>query len=108
MKLDDMLKRARDMQQRMEDARADLKTLRAIGESGGGLVKITLNGNYEALRVEIEPSAFAEERTMLQDLIQAAINDAVRRVADSQQERMGEVAKKLGLPGLPGGLKLPM
>ena len=108
MKLDDMLKRARDMQQRMEDARADLKTLRAVGESGGGLVKITLNGNYEALRVEIEPSALSEERTMLQDLIQAAINDAVRRVAESQQERMGEVAKQIGLPGLPGGPKLPM
>lgn len=107
MKLEEMLKRARDMQQQMQGAREGLKTLRATGESGGGLVKITLNGNFEALRVDIELSAMVEERTMLQDLIQAAINDATRRVTEAQQERMGEVAKQIGLPGglpgMPGG-----
>lgn len=108
MKLEEVLQKARHMQQRVEDARAGLKTLRATGESGGGVVKVTLNGRYEALRVDIEPAALTEERAMLQDLIAAAINDATRRVAQLQQEHMGAIAKQIGLPDLPGGIKLPM
>lgn len=108
MNIDQMLKKAREMQQRVEDARESLKNLRATGESGGGVVKVTLNGRYEALRVDIEPAALVEERQMLQDLIAAAINSATRRVAELQQEHMGAVAKQIGLPDLPGGIKLPM
>ncbi len=105
MKLDEMLKRARDMQARMEEAQAGLRTASATGESGGGLVKVTLNGSYEALRVDIEPAALDEDRAVLEDLIAAAINDGARRVAALQKERMGAVATQLGLPP---GIKLPM
>lgn len=108
LKIDEMLKKAREMQQRVEAARESMKTLRATGESGGGIVKVTLNGHYEALRVDIEPAALEEDRQMLQDLIAAAINDATRRVAELQEEHMGAVAKQIGLPNLPGGIKLPM
>ena len=105
LKLDEMLKRARELQDRLEGAREEMKTQRATGESGGGIVKVTLNGAFEAIGVHIETSALAEERSVLQDLIAAAINDAVRRVADLQKESMGSVAKQIGLPP---GIKLPM
>lgn len=105
LKLDEMLKRARELQDRLEGAREEMKTLRAAGESGGGIVKVTLNGAFEAISVHIDESALAEERPVLQDLITAAINDAVRRVADLQKESMGSVAKQIGLPP---GIKLPM
>ena len=105
MKLDEMLKRARDMQARVEEAQAGLKTASATGESGGGLVKVKLNGSHEALAVDIEPAALEEDRAVLEDLIAAAINDGVRRVAALQKEHMSVVAAKLGLPP---GIKLPL
>lgn len=105
MKFDEVLKKARDMQQRIEDARESLKDLTATGESGGGVVKITMNGSFEALRVDIAPAALAEERAVLEDLVAAAINDAAHRVEHMQQERMGSVAKQVGLPP---GVKLPI
>ena len=83
-----------------------LKDISATGESGGGLVKVTLNGRFEALRVEIEPG-LEDDRVVLEDLIAAAMNDAVRRVEAAQKEKMTDLAERLGLPpgmNLPGGL----
>lgn len=105
LKLDEMLKRAHELQDRIEEAREGMKALRATGESGGGIVKVTLNGACEAISVRMEASALAEERPVLQDLIAAAINDAVRRVTELQKESMGSVAKQIGLPP---GIKLPI
>lgn len=98
MKVEDMLKRARGMQQRIEDVREAVKSLTATGESGGGIVKVTLNGSYEALRVSIAPAALAEAPAVIEDLVAAAINDASHRMSDLQEERMNAAIKEIGLP----------
>ena len=102
-----MLKQAREMQSRLGDVTESLKQTPVTGESGAGLVKVTLNGRFEALRVEIDPLAATEERSVLEDLVAAAFNDAVRRVEAMQKEKMSDVARGLGLPpglDLPGNL----
>lgn len=100
MKLEDMLKKA---QAQLSDAQDAMKTATATGESGAGLVKVTINGRFEALRVEIEPALTKESLSVLEDLVAAAFNDAVHRIEALQKERMGDVAKGM----LPPGLKLP-
>ncbi|MCY3811928.1 MAG: YbaB/EbfC family nucleoid-associated protein [Gammaproteobacteria bacterium] len=104
MKLEDLLKQARSMQAQLGETQDAIKAARVTGESGGGLVRVTLNGAFEALRVEIDPMTADEERGVLEDLVAAAINDAVRRVEALQREKMGAVARGLGLPP---GLNLP-
>ena len=98
MKLEDLLKQARSMQAQLGETQDAIKGARVTGESGGGLVKVTLNGAFEALRVEIDPTTADEERGVVEDLVAAAINDAVRRVEALQREKMGEVARGFGLP----------
>ena len=104
MKLDELLKQARSLQTQLNDAQEALNKATVTGESGAGLVKVVLNGRHEALRVEISPAVFGDDRTILEDLIAAAFNDAVHRVEIKQKERMGSLAKDMGLPS---GLKLP-
>ena len=104
MKLEDLLKQARSMQAQLGETQEAIKTARVTGESGGGLVKVTLNGAFEALGVAIDPIAAEEERSVLEDLVAAAINDAVRRVEGLQREKMGAIARGLGLPP---GINLP-
>ena len=105
MNIGDMFKQAREMQSRLGDLQESLKQTAVTGESGAGLVKVTLNGRYEALRVEIDPLAATEEPAVQEDLIAAAFNDAVRRVEAMQKEKMSNLAQGLGLPpgfDLPG------
>ena len=104
MKLEDLVKQARSMQAQLGETQDAIKSARVTGESGGGLVKVTLNGAFEAVRVDIDPLAAEEERAVLEDLVAAAINDAVRRVEALQREKMGAMARGLGLPP---GIKLP-
>ena len=104
MKLDDILKQAQQMQSKLSDAQDSLAEATVTGESGAGLVKVTMNGRHEALRVEVDPSIGAEEGSVLEDLLVAAINDAVRRIAALHKERIGDLAQGMGLPA---GLKLP-
>ncbi|MDE0440658.1 MAG: YbaB/EbfC family nucleoid-associated protein [Gammaproteobacteria bacterium] len=107
MNLGDVFKQAREMQSRLGDLQESLKRTPVTGESGAGLVKVTLNGRFEALRVEIDPLAATEELAVLEDLVAAAFNDAVRRVEAVQKEKMSDLAQGLGLPpglNLPGSL----
>ena len=107
MNIGDMFKHAREMQSRLNDVQESLKNTSVTGESGAGLVKVTLNGRFEALRVEIDPVAASEDRAVQEDLIAAAFNDAVRRVEHMHKEKMGDLAQGMGLPpglDLPGGL----
>lgn len=104
MKLDDILKQARALQSQLSDAQDALAAATATGESGAGLVKVTMNGRFETLRVEIDQSILDDDRTMLEDLVAAAINDAVRRIGALQKENMGNLTKGIGLPP---GFKLP-
>ena len=99
-----LMKQAQAMQANMQKAQAEIASIEVIGESGGGMVKITMNGRHEVKRVQIEPTVSAEDREMLEDLIAAAANDAVHKVEARVQEKMASLTA--GLP-LPAGMKLP-
>jgi len=102
--LNDLMKQAQQMQERMQALQAELAQMEVVGESGAGLVKVTLNGRHEARRVQIDPSIANEELAVLEDLIAAAINDAVHRADRAQQEKMATLTAGLGLPA---GFKMP-
>lgn len=101
-----MMKQAQQMQERMQQAQAEIASLEVTGEAGAGMVKITMYGNHNVKRVAIDPSLFGDEddREMLEDLIAAATNDAVRRVEEASKEKMAGVT---GGMGLPPGFKMP-
>lgn len=96
--LGDLMKQAQAMQERMQQAQQELAAMEVQGESGAGLVKVTMNGRHEVRRVAIDPSLMGEDREVLEDLVAAACNDAVRRVGAAQQEKMAGMASGLGLP----------
>lgn len=102
--LGNLLKQAQKMQEDMKLAQERLAQEEVIGESGGGMVKVTMNGRYQVSRVEIDPSLLGDDREMLEDLMAAAINGATQRVAEKAKENMAELTA--GLP-LPPGMKLP-
>ena len=81
--LGDLMKQAQEMQGRMQEMQEELVHLEVVGESGAGLVKVTMNGRHEVRRVEIDPSLMGEDTEVLEDLIAASINDAVRKASCS-------------------------
>ena len=99
-----LLKQAQKMQEEMQQAQARLAQEEVTGEAGGGLVKVTMNGQHQAKRVEIDPSLMSEDKEMLEDLLTAAINATTQRIAEKVKENMAELTS--GLP-LPPGMKLP-
>ncbi|WP_257296061.1 YbaB/EbfC family nucleoid-associated protein [Endozoicomonas sp. YOMI1] len=99
-----LMKQAQKMQEDMEKLQEELANAEVTGEAGAGLVKVIMTGRYDVRKVEIDPSLFAEDKEMLEDLVAAAINDAVRKVEENNKEKMGELTSGLGLPG---GMKLP-
>lgn len=107
--LEDLFKQAQAAQSKMAEAQEEIKAATVIGESGAGMVKITLNGCYETLRLEIDEELIGDDfsgdqKTMLEDLVAAAFNDAVHRVEHMRQEKMRSM---MGALGLPPGIKLP-
>lgn len=102
--LGNLLKQAQKMQEEMKAAQERLAQEEVIGESGGGMVKVTINGQYQASRVEIDPSLLSDDKEMLEDLITAAFNAATQRVGEKMKENVAELTA--GLP-LPPGMKLP-
>jgi len=98
------MRQAQQMQETMQKAQAELAEIEVTGESGAGMVKVTLNGRHEAKRVLIEPKLLTEEKDMLEDLLVAAVNDAVRKVAARTQEKYSGLMSGLNLPP---GMKLP-
>jgi hypothetical protein len=102
--LGNLMKQAQQMQADMQKAQQEIASLEVTGESGGGLVKVTMTGRHEARRVEIDDSLVGDDRDMLEDLIAAAINDAAHKVEAVTQERMSSVTSGMNLPA---GMKLP-
>ncbi len=104
----DLMKQAQamqeDMQENMRKMQEDLQNMEVVGESGAGLVKVTLNGKHEARGVDIDASLLTEDKEILEDLIAAAINDAARRVEVLNADKMAEATSGLNLPP---GMKLP-
>jgi DNA-binding YbaB/EbfC family protein len=99
-----LMKQAQAMQDNMKKAQEAIAALEVEGEAGGGLVKVVMTGRHDVKRVRIDPSLLVEDKDMLEDLVAAALNDAVRKVDTASQEKMAGMAA--GLP-LPPGFKLP-
>jgi nucleoid-associated protein EbfC len=99
-----LMKQAQAMQANLQKAQAEIASIEVTGESGGGMVKFTINGRHEVQRVQIEAAVSAEDREMLEDLIAAAANDAVRKLEARVQEKMASVTAGMQLPP---GMKLP-
>lgn len=102
--LGNLMRQAQQMQETMKKAQAELAALEVTGESGAGMVKVTLNGHHEAKKVTIEPKLLTEDKDMLEDLLVAAVNDAVRKIAARSQEKYSGLMSGLNLPP---GMKLP-
>lgn len=99
-----MMKQAQQLQDKMQKAQEEIANMEVVGEAGAGMVKVTMLGNHNLKRVELDESLMEDDKEMIEDLVAAAVNDAVRRVAESSQEKMSEVTG--GMP-LPPGFKMP-
>ncbi len=99
-----LMKQAQKMQEDLQKAQEELAKAEIQGESGGGLVKVTMNGRHEVRRVEIDESLMGDDKEMLEDLLAAACNDAVHRIEEQTKEQMSGVTAGLNLPP---GMKLP-
>jgi DNA-binding YbaB/EbfC family protein len=102
--MNQFVKQAQALQANMQKAQAEIASMEVTGESGGGMVKVQMTGRHEVKRVQIEPAIIGEDREMLEDLVAAAINDAVHRLEAASQAKL---AAAMGGMSLPPGVKLP-
>lgn len=100
----DMMKKAQKMQEEMQKAQEEIAKAEVTGEAGAGLVKVTMNGRHDVRKVDIDSSLMSEEKDILEDLLAAAVNDAVRRVEENQKEKMSGMMSGMGLSP---GFKMP-
>jgi hypothetical protein len=99
-----LMKQAQQMQERMVKAQEELASIEVEGQSGAGMVKVVMTCKHDVRRVRIDPSLLGDDKEMLEDLVAAAVNDAVRRVETTVQEKMSGFTAGLQLPP---GMKLP-
>ena len=99
-----MMKQAQKMQEDMKQAQEEVANMEAEGQSGGGMVKVLMNGRHELRKVELDDSLMSDDKEMIEDLLAAAVNDAVRKIEQQSSERMSSVTAGMNLPG---GMKLP-
>jgi len=102
--LGNIMKQAQKMQEDMQKAQEEMAKAQVTGESGGGMVKLVMNGKYEVSRVQIDDSLMSDDKEMLEDLIAAACNDAAHRIAEKSKDSMSEATAGISLPP---GFKLP-
>lgn len=101
--MNSLMQQAQAMQERMKKAQEDIAKAEVTGEAGAGLVKVIMNGRHDVRKVEIDPSLLQEDKEFLEDLLAAAVNDAVRRVEERQQKEMSSLTA--GMP-IPPGFKM--
>jgi len=99
-----LMKQAQQMQETMRKLQEQLATVEVEGQSGAGMVKVVMTCKHDVKRVSIDPSLLSDDKDMLEDLVAAAFNDAVRRVETTTQEKLGGLAAGMGLPP---GFKMP-
>ncbi|MCD8548153.1 MAG: YbaB/EbfC family nucleoid-associated protein [Aeromonadaceae bacterium] len=102
--LGNLMKQAQQMQDRMQKLQEELAHMEVTGEAGAGLVKVTMTGSHSVRRVVIDPSLVEDDLEMVEDLVAAAFNDAVRRVEEQNKSKMAELT---GGMQLPPGFKMP-
>jgi DNA-binding YbaB/EbfC family protein len=98
--LGNLMRQAQEMQENLKKAQEEIAVMEVTGESGGGLVKVVMTGRHDVRRVSIDPSLISDDREMLEDLVAAAVNDAVQKARD-------KFAGFTAGMGLPPGMKLP-
>ncbi|MBE0488124.1 MAG: YbaB/EbfC family nucleoid-associated protein [Halomonas sp.] len=99
-----IMKQAQEMQEKMQRVQEEVARAEVQGEAGAGMVKITMNGRHDVSKVDIDPSVMEEDKELLEDLLAAAVNDAVRKVEANSKARMEEVTAGMNLPP---GFKMP-
>ena len=102
--LGNIMKQAQKMQADMQKAQEELANMEVTGQSGGGMVSVVMTGRHDVKRVSIDDSLMEDDKEMLEDLLAAAVNDAVRQVEEQNQEKMSGMTAGLNLPG---GMKFP-
>lgn len=100
----DLMKQAQKMQADMERAQAEIAATEVTGEAGGGMVKIVMNGRHDVRKVSIDADLFKDDKTMVEDLVAAAMNDANRRVELLSRDKLSGITAGITLPP---GVKLP-
>ena len=94
----DLMKQAQQMQANMQKMQEDLGSVEVTGEAGAGLVSVVMTGRHDVKRVHIDASLMSEEKDMLEDLLAAAVNDAMRKIEKNSREQMAKMTAGMGLP----------
>jgi len=102
--LSQMMEQAKKMQADLQKAQAELANAEIIGESGAGMVQVVMTGRHDVKRVAIDDAVLSEDKEVLEDLLAAAVNDAVRKVEANNQSAMSDLASGFNLPP---GFKMP-
>lgn len=102
--LNQLMKQAQEMQSNMQKAQEELANMEVTGQAGGGMVSVVMTGRHDVKRVSIDDSLMQDDKEMLEDLLAAAVNDAVRQVEKKSQDKMSGMTAGMNLPG---GMKLP-
>lgn len=98
--LGNIMRQAQEMQEKLKSAQEALASTEITGSSGGGLVEVVMTGRHDVRRVKIDDSLMGDDKEVLEDLLAAAVNDAVRRIEKVTQEKMGGLTAGLNIPGL--------
>lgn len=99
-----IMQQAQKMQADMEQAKEELAKVEVTGQSGGGMVSVVMNGRHDVMRVSLDDSLMQEEKEILEDLLAAAVNDAVRQVEKTSSDKMGSLTQGMQMPP---GFKMP-
>lgn len=99
MNVQDLMKQAQQMQEKMQEAQSELANAEVEGEAGAGMVKVVMTGQHDVKRVTIDPDLLNEDKEMLEDLLAAAVNDAVRKVEANNREAMSSMTAGMNIPG---------
>jgi nucleoid-associated protein EbfC len=104
MNIQDLMKQAQQMQSKMQQMQEDMANAEVKGEAGAGLVSVVMTGRHDVKRVQIDQSLLSEDKEMLEDLLAAAVNDAVRKVEAQSRDQMSKTTAGMGIPP---GFKMP-
>lgn len=102
--LGDIMKQAQKMQEELQKQQEEAANAEVTGESGAGLVKVVMNGRHDVIKVELDDTVLTEDKEFLEDLLAAAVNDAVRRIEEKNKNAMSGLAEGMGFPP---GFKMP-
>ncbi len=102
--MSELMKQAQKMQEQLQKQQEAIANAEVTGESGAGMVKVTMNGRHDVKRVQLDDSLMSEDKEILEDLLAAAVNDAVRKIEDTNKNTLSGLAEGMGFPP---GFKMP-